>query len=170
MGAERQDEAGANSWAAAALVMLAALYLVLFRPGYSVTGGGDFALYLAHAQANLWFFMGAGGIQGNDFEGTKAAAAPGVQLDYETTRIYLAATGRLYRASDINHDFGAPLQTIIPLPRKCLVVCEVLHIRWWQLIDHRLSQKQSGEEPLAQLGNILPADLASPFLAPQSPF
>ena len=55
MGAERQSEAGANAWAAAALAMLAALYLVLFRPGYSVMGGGDFALYLAHAQAIATF-------------------------------------------------------------------------------------------------------------------
>jgi hypothetical protein len=36
---------------AAALAGLAVLYLALFRPGLSVMGGGDFALYLAHAQA-----------------------------------------------------------------------------------------------------------------------
>ena len=36
---------------AAALAGLALLYLALFRPGLSVMGGGDFALYLAHAQA-----------------------------------------------------------------------------------------------------------------------
>ena len=36
---------------AAALAALALLYLALFRPGLSVMGGGDFALYLAHAQA-----------------------------------------------------------------------------------------------------------------------
>ncbi len=35
----------------AALAGLAVLYLLLFRPGLSVMGGGDFALYLAHAQA-----------------------------------------------------------------------------------------------------------------------
>jgi hypothetical protein len=62
---------------------------------------------LAHAQGNLWFFMGAGGIEGNDFGGSKAAVAPGIQLDYETTRTYLAATARLYRAKDLNHDFGS---------------------------------------------------------------
>jgi hypothetical protein len=38
-------------WPAAALAGLALLYLALFRPGLSVMGGGDFALYLAHAQA-----------------------------------------------------------------------------------------------------------------------
>ncbi len=37
--------------AALACLLLAALWLVLFRPGYSVMGGGDFALYLLHAQA-----------------------------------------------------------------------------------------------------------------------
>ncbi len=36
---------------AAALAGLTVLYLALFRPGFAVTGGGDFALYLAHAQA-----------------------------------------------------------------------------------------------------------------------
>ena len=38
-------------WALASCLALAALYLALFRPGYSVMGGGDFALYLSHAQA-----------------------------------------------------------------------------------------------------------------------
>lgn len=62
---------------------------------------------LPHAQANVWFLAGAGLMQGDDFSGSKLALAPGVQVDYETTRIYLAATGRLYRAKDINHDFGS---------------------------------------------------------------
>jgi hypothetical protein len=60
---------------------------------------------LPHAQANVWFFAGAGAIRGNDFAGSKLALAPGVQVDYETTRIYLAATERLYRAEGLNHDF-----------------------------------------------------------------
>jgi len=62
---------------------------------------------LPHAQGNLWFFMGAGSIEGNDFPGSKAAIAPGFQLDYETTRVYVAATARLYRAEGLNHDFGS---------------------------------------------------------------
>ena len=45
------DAERGNAWGAAALAVLVALYLVLFRPGYSVMGGGDFALYLAHAKA-----------------------------------------------------------------------------------------------------------------------
>ena len=36
-----------------------------------------------------------------------AALAPGVQADYETTRVYLAATARLYRAEHLNHDFAS---------------------------------------------------------------
>jgi len=62
---------------------------------------------LADAQANVWFFIGAGTIGGNDFEGTRAAVAPGLQVDYETTRVYLSATARLYRAERINHDFAS---------------------------------------------------------------
>lgn len=62
---------------------------------------------LPHAQANAWFVGGAGGIRGNDFGGTRTLFAPGIQLDYETTRVYVAAFGRLYRAKDLNHDYGA---------------------------------------------------------------
>jgi len=62
---------------------------------------------LEDAQANVWLFAGIGSIHGNDFAGTKLAYAPGVQVDYETTRVYLAATARLYRATGLNHDFGS---------------------------------------------------------------
>ena len=30
--------------------------------------------------------------------------APGMAGDYETTRVYLSGTVRLYRANDLNHD------------------------------------------------------------------
>jgi hypothetical protein len=68
---------------------------------------------MPHAQANLWFMGGVGALQGKDaFPGNdrsfnKVMATPGVQFDYETTRIYFAATHRLYRASDINHDYSS---------------------------------------------------------------
>ncbi len=62
---------------------------------------------MPHAQANLWLLAGLGQIKGNDFAGGKALFAPGVQLDYETTRIYVAATARLYRAEGIRHDYGS---------------------------------------------------------------
>jgi hypothetical protein len=51
-----------------------------------------------------------GSIYGED-KGTngtsKLMASPGIQFDYETTRIYFMATQRLYRASAINHDYSA---------------------------------------------------------------
>ncbi|HKX95236.1 MAG TPA: hypothetical protein VJM48_11075 [Methylibium sp.] len=62
---------------------------------------------LPHAQANAWLLLGAGGIRGSDFSGTRALLAPGLQLDYETTRVYVAAFARLYRAEGINHDYAA---------------------------------------------------------------
>lgn len=62
---------------------------------------------LQGAQANLWFFAGIGGIEGNDFSGTRLALAPGMQADYETTRVYFSTTARLYRAERLNHDFAS---------------------------------------------------------------
>lgn len=64
-----------------------------------------------HAQANLWFQGGIGALQGEDklagenHDFDKVMITPGVQFDYETTRIYFQASHRLYRASDINHDY-----------------------------------------------------------------
>jgi len=68
---------------------------------------------MPHSQANLWFMGGIGALQGederigrdDDFD--KVMFTPGVQFDYETTRIYFQATHRFYRASDINHDYSA---------------------------------------------------------------
>ncbi len=62
---------------------------------------------LPEAQANIWFIGGLGNLRGNDFAGTKTMLAPGIQVDYETTRVYASAFGRMYRAPDINHDFLA---------------------------------------------------------------
>jgi hypothetical protein len=60
-----------------------------------------------HSQANVWFVVGAGGITGNDFTGSKTMLAPGVSADYETTRVYVSASARLYRAPGLNHDFAS---------------------------------------------------------------
>ena len=66
---------------------------------------------MPHAQANLWFMGGIGALQGEDkLTGendrfNKFVYTPGVQFDYETTRIYFQATHKLYRASNINHDY-----------------------------------------------------------------
>ena len=59
------------------------------------------------AQSNLWLFMGLGEIRGsidNQSIDSKFIASPGFQFDYETRRVYFAATHKLYRASNLNHD------------------------------------------------------------------
>ncbi len=60
-----------------------------------------------HSQANIWLVGGLGSVRGNDFSGSRTMVAPGVQVDYGTTRVYLAAFGRLYHAKDLNHDYAA---------------------------------------------------------------
>ena len=62
---------------------------------------------MPEAQANIWFIGGIGNITGNDFSGSRTMSSPGVQVDYETTRIYASATSRLYRAQGLNHDFAS---------------------------------------------------------------
>lgn len=53
---------------------------------------------LPNSQANVWFIGGLGSTTGNSFEGSKAMASPGVQVDYETTRFYSMASARVYAA------------------------------------------------------------------------
>ena len=66
-----------------------------------------------HSQANLWFVGGIGALQGEDERAGKGDSfdkfvyTPGVQFDYETTRVYFAANYRFYRASAINHDYSS---------------------------------------------------------------
>lgn len=60
-----------------------------------------------HSQANFWFVGGAGNLRGNDFGGSKTMLAPGVSVDYETTRFYASGSVRLYRAPGINHDYAS---------------------------------------------------------------
>jgi hypothetical protein len=62
---------------------------------------------MPEVQANIWFLGGLGSVTGNDFSGAKLMATPGLQVDYETTRVYVSATARLYRAEGINHDFAS---------------------------------------------------------------
>ena len=62
---------------------------------------------LPQAQANIWFLGGLGNVSGNDFGGSKLMASPGMQVDYETTRLYTSAAARLYRADGINHDYAS---------------------------------------------------------------
>ncbi|NQW57250.1 MAG: hypothetical protein HQ456_00935 [Polynucleobacter sp.] len=56
------------------------------------------------AQANIWFIGGVGETTGNYFNGAKATVSPGMQADYETTRLYASANARIYVADGItNH-------------------------------------------------------------------
>ena len=60
---------------------------------------------MKHAQANVWFLGGAGVLHRDGQQ--RFMATPGIQVDYETTRVYAMAFGRLYRAEGINHDYAA---------------------------------------------------------------
>ncbi|MBA3592222.1 MAG: hypothetical protein H0W47_00275 [Polaromonas sp.] len=60
-----------------------------------------------HSQANFWFVGGVGRLTGNNFADSKTMLAPGISADYETTRVYVSGTLRLYRAPGINHDFAS---------------------------------------------------------------
>jgi hypothetical protein len=63
------------------------------------------------SQANLWFAGGIGELRRKDHEldrgSDKAAISPGIQADFETTRLYFSAMYRFYRASGINHDYAS---------------------------------------------------------------
>jgi hypothetical protein len=62
---------------------------------------------MPEAQANVWLFAGVGTVSGNSFDGQRTLWTPGVQVDYETTRVYLAATTRLVRATEVRHDYAS---------------------------------------------------------------
>jgi len=66
---------------------------------------------MPEAQANLWFIGGIGDLRYKDHEQDERsnlpAATPGIQADYETTRLYFSALQRLYRASGIDHDYSS---------------------------------------------------------------
>ena len=66
-----------------------------------------YRMNLPDAQANVWFVVGLGAIRGSGIAGEEAVATPGLQVDYETTRVYFSALGRLYRASGVNNDYAA---------------------------------------------------------------
>lgn len=59
------------------------------------------------SQANAWLLGGIGSVEGNDFSGGRLMLTPGIQLDYETTRVYVSTMARLYRASGVNHDYAS---------------------------------------------------------------
>lgn len=51
---------------------------------------------MPNAQANIWFIGGIGSTTGNTFEGSRLTASPGLQLDYETTRLYVMGSTRVF--------------------------------------------------------------------------
>ena len=59
---------------------------------------------MPEAQANIWFIGGVGETTGNYFGGTKATVSPGIQADYETTRLYASANARIYVADGITNN------------------------------------------------------------------
>ena len=59
---------------------------------------------MPEAQANIWFIGGVGETTGNYFSGTKATVSPGIQADYETTRLYASANARIYIADGITNN------------------------------------------------------------------
>jgi hypothetical protein len=62
---------------------------------------------MPEAQANVWLFAGMGTVSGNSFDGQRTLWTPGVQVDYETTRVYVATTTRWVRATDVRHDYAS---------------------------------------------------------------
>lgn len=58
---------------------------------------------MPEAQANIWFIGGVGETRGNYFSGTKSTVSPGIQADYETTRLYASANARIYIADGITN-------------------------------------------------------------------
>lgn len=59
---------------------------------------------MPEAQANIWFIGGVGETTGNYFNGARATASPGIQADYETTRLYASANARIYVAEGITNN------------------------------------------------------------------
>lgn len=65
---------------------------------------------MPEAQANVWLLGGLSTATGSEFSGSKTLASPGVQVDYETTRVYVAVQARAYRTyggntANVNHDY-----------------------------------------------------------------
>jgi hypothetical protein len=64
---------------------------------------------MPEAQANVWLLGGLSTATGSEFAGSKTLLSPGVQVDYETTRVYVAVQARAYRTTggtaNINHDY-----------------------------------------------------------------
>ena len=58
---------------------------------------------LPNAQANVWFFGGVGETYGTGLANARLTVSPGLQLDYETRRLYGSVNARTYRGEGVNH-------------------------------------------------------------------
>jgi hypothetical protein len=57
---------------------------------------------LDNAQANVFVWGGAGSATGSKFEGTRVAGNAGLQVDYETRRVYASLKSDLQRSSEFS--------------------------------------------------------------------
>lgn len=62
---------------------------------------------LPSAQANVWFIGGVGQTTERGRADSVATLSPGLQLDYETTRVYTALYARAYRGEGLRHEVVA---------------------------------------------------------------
>ena len=58
------------------------------------------------AQANVYLQAGVGAASGNDFAGTHTVFLPGLQVDYETRRIYTAYRWHGISGGPVQHNFN----------------------------------------------------------------
>lgn len=65
-----------------------------------------FRANLPNAQANVWLLGGVGEVSRNERPETTFSYSPGIQLDYETTRVFVLGSYRAYRSDDLNHDMA----------------------------------------------------------------
>jgi hypothetical protein len=61
---------------------------------------------LPDAQLNLYALLGISAATSTQFSGTQALWQPGLQLDYETRRIYFATSWHGYYSKDVNANRG----------------------------------------------------------------
>jgi hypothetical protein len=64
------------------------------------------------SQANVFLLSGVGTLVGNNLAGSQALFTPGLQADYETTRVYASTVLRAYRGygagnANVKHDYGS---------------------------------------------------------------
>jgi hypothetical protein len=64
------------------------------------------------SQANVFLLSGIGSVTGNTFNASQTLFTPGIQADYETTRVYASTVLRAYRgygasSANVKHDYAS---------------------------------------------------------------